>query len=59
MKITLSVSELSEMLGVSSDSIYALVREGQIPYIRIRRRILFHKETIDEWLIQKSLKSKN
>jgi excisionase family DNA binding protein len=51
-KLVLSVSEVAGLLGVSSDSIYAMVREGQIPHIRIRRRILFHQETIHEWLRQ-------
>ncbi|WP_192715210.1 helix-turn-helix domain-containing protein [Paenibacillus sp. OAE614] len=49
-KITYSVAELSELLGVSPDSIYTMVREKQIPFLRIRRRIIFHKETIEEWL---------
>jgi len=46
----MTVNELSEQIGVSTDSIYAMVRENQIPYIRIRRRILFHKEMIEKWL---------
>ncbi|MEC0093421.1 excisionase family DNA-binding protein [Paenibacillus macquariensis] len=50
MKIVLSVIELSEMLAVSTDSIYMMVRENQIPHVRVRRRILFHKETIEDWL---------
>ncbi|OAB26465.1 DNA-binding protein [Paenibacillus macquariensis subsp. defensor] len=50
MKIMMTVNELSENIGVSTDSIYAMVRENQIPYIRVRRRILFHKEMIEKWL---------
>lgn len=49
-KVAFSVKELSNYLGVSPDSIYAMVREQQIPYIRIRRRILFHKDSIDTWM---------
>ncbi|KRE50707.1 hypothetical protein ASG85_20505 [Paenibacillus sp. Soil724D2] len=50
VKSVFSVLELSHYLGVSTDCIYAMVRESQIPYIRIRRRILFHKEAIDVWI---------
>jgi excisionase family DNA binding protein len=50
MKIVLDVKEVSELLGVSTDSIYALVRESKIPHIRIRRRILFHKESLEAWM---------
>ncbi len=46
----LSVIELSEMLGVSPDTVYAMVREKQVPYIRVRRRILFYMDTIVDWL---------
>ncbi|RNB92493.1 DNA-binding protein [Brevibacillus fluminis] len=52
MKIMITVNELSEQIGVSTDSIYAMVRENQIPHVRIRRRILFHKETIERWLMR-------
>ncbi|NOU99507.1 helix-turn-helix domain-containing protein [Paenibacillus sp. LMG 31457] len=45
-----SVNEIAEYLGVSMDCIYAMVREQQIPYVRIRRRILFHRELIEEWV---------
>lgn len=49
-KLVLSVYELSGLIGVSTDVIYTMVREKQIPHIRIRRRILFHQETIESWL---------
>lgn len=51
-KLTLNVNEISELLGISTDSIYAMVREKQIPHIRLRRRILFYHEGIKEWLKQ-------
>lgn len=50
MKMILSVNDLSEMLGVSSDTIYTMVREKKIPHVRVRRRILFYTESIVEWL---------
>ncbi|WP_328804066.1 helix-turn-helix domain-containing protein [Paenibacillus glycinis] len=46
----MTVRELSELLGVSLDSIYSMVKENQIPHVRIRRRILFHREIIENWL---------
>ncbi|MFC5452181.1 helix-turn-helix domain-containing protein [Paenibacillus aestuarii] len=49
-KVILSVKELSVYLGISQDCLYAMVRENQIPFIRVRRRILFYKESIDAWL---------
>ncbi|WHY22194.1 excisionase family DNA-binding protein [Paenibacillus sp. G2S3] len=46
----MSVLELSDYLGVSSDSIYTMVREKQIPFIRVRRRILFDRDSINSWI---------
>lgn len=49
-KQTLSVREVAEMIGVSQTTIYTMVREGQIPHVRVRGRIIFHKGTIEKWL---------
>ncbi|MBY6276800.1 helix-turn-helix domain-containing protein [Symbiobacterium thermophilum] len=47
---TLTVQEVAEYLGVHRDTIYAMVRQKQIPHFRIRRRILFSREAIDAWI---------
>nr|WP_090716876.1 excisionase family DNA-binding protein [Paenibacillus typhae] len=50
MKAVFSVLELSDYLGVSSDCIYTMVRENQIPFVRVRRRILFYRDSINSWI---------
>lgn len=47
---TLTVAEAAQYIGVSQDTMYNMVRENQIPYARARRRILFRKATLDDWL---------
>ncbi|MED1863395.1 helix-turn-helix domain-containing protein [Fictibacillus nanhaiensis] len=47
---TLTVLEIAEYLGVCVDTVYTMVKEKQIPYIRVRRRILFSAEAIDQWI---------
>ena len=49
-KNTLDVAEVAALLGVSHTTIYKLVREKQIPHFRIRSRILFRLESINEWI---------
>jgi excisionase family DNA binding protein len=49
-KITLDVKETASLVGVSTDSIYKMVREKQIPFVQVRKRILFHREKIESWL---------
>ncbi|MGY0691887.1 helix-turn-helix domain-containing protein [Virgibacillus sp. FSP13] len=47
---TLSVKEVALYLGVHTDTIYTMVRLKQIPHVKLRNRILFTQETIDEWM---------
>ena len=49
-KITLNVSEVSELLGISKSFVYQLVGEGELPAIRLGKRILFTKERIVEYI---------
>lgn len=50
MKIALTIIDVSEMLGLSTDCVYRMVRENQLPHVRAGRRILFHKPVILDWL---------
>ncbi|ASN05788.1 helix-turn-helix domain-containing protein [Virgibacillus necropolis] len=47
---TLTVREVADYLGLHTDIIYAMVKEKQIPHLKIRRRILFTKQSIDLWI---------
>lgn len=47
---TLTVAEAAAKLGVHEDTIYTMVRLKQIPHVRVRRRIFFRSETLDEWM---------
>lgn len=49
-KITLTVKEAAELLGVSTTSIYTMVREEEIPHARVRSKIIFHRDTLEAWL---------
>lgn len=54
MKKTYTVNEIAQYLNVSTDSIYTMVREKQIPHVRIRRRIIFLDEVVEQWLKEQS-----
>ncbi|WP_158738668.1 helix-turn-helix domain-containing protein [Alteribacillus sp. YIM 98480] len=47
----MDVKEVSEYLRTSTDTIYDMVRKKEIPHFRVRRRIFFHKEKIDNWVM--------
>ncbi|MFM9535739.1 helix-turn-helix domain-containing protein [Lysinibacillus sp. IITD104] len=50
-KLTMSVDEVANELGVSKTTIYTMARQKEIPHTKVRGRILFHKPTIEQWLI--------
>lgn len=56
-RITLTVKEAADYIGVSKDLIYKLVRENDIPNVRVANRILFRKIAIDKWMQEKEQRS--
>lgn len=58
-RITLEVKEIARLIGVSQTTIYKMVSENQIPHVKVRGRILFHKETVEKWLRGELPASKN
>lgn len=46
----LKINELCQYLKMPRSSIYALVQEKSIPFLRIGRLIRFKREEIDSWL---------
>lgn len=48
-KITLDVKGVCDLLGISSTTVYAMVRENQLPHFRVRGKILFNRNVIELW----------
>ncbi len=46
----LTVSEVGQLLGVSSPRAYALVAAGKIPAVRFGRRIRVPAQAFEKWL---------
>jgi len=56
---TLSVKEAAIYIGVSKDLIYQLVKENKLPHLKLGRRILFRKNTLDTWMLEQETLSLN
>jgi len=50
MKTTLSEKEFAQAVNLSRTTLWRLREKGQLPHIRIGRRILFTQEHIDQFL---------
>ena len=46
-RLTYTVPEVAELLGISRSSAYECVRRGEIPALTLGRRVVIAKATID------------
>jgi excisionase family DNA binding protein len=46
--LTLSVPEAAKLLGVSRDLVYDLVAQGELPALRLGRRIVLPRRALEE-----------
>lgn len=45
-----TADEVAARIGMSTDWVYAEVRAGRIPHLRLGRYVRFRDASIDEWL---------
>jgi excisionase family DNA binding protein len=50
----LLASEVAALLRTSRKSVYSMIERGQLPVVRIGRRVLIREDDLLEWLRQKS-----
>ena len=55
-KRLLNINEMSEYVGISPGSLYVWVSRGRIPHVKIGRKLMFDKRTIDKWIDSKVVK---
>jgi excisionase family DNA binding protein len=48
----IAAEEVADLLGMSRDWVYAEVRAGRIPHIRLGRYVRFRRESIEAWLLE-------
>ena len=56
-KLTYSVTEIAELLGIGRSKAYELVRSGTIPSLRLGRRIVIPKLALSRFLEEGALKN--
>jgi excisionase family DNA binding protein len=49
-RLTYSLSEVGRLLGLGRNSVYAAVKNGELPTLRIGRRLLVPKAKLDRLL---------
>ena len=51
-KLTLSVQEAADLIGISKPKMFDLLHNGEIPYKRIGKKILISHQVLVEWINQ-------
>ncbi len=46
----ISVQEAADYIGLSPDTVYTMVSEQRIPYVKVGRRTMFDVGHLDDWL---------
>lgn len=49
-RLAYTVPEVAQLLGLSTDKVYELVRGNIIPHIRLGRRIIIPRKRFEAWL---------
>ena len=49
-KMTLSVNEAAELIGISRPKVYDLLRDGTLPSIHVGKKIVIPKQAVIDWL---------
>jgi excisionase family DNA binding protein len=49
MPITLNIQEAAAMLGVDRGTLRSLLRQGELPHKRLKRRVLIPKEAVEKY----------
>ncbi len=49
-RVTITADELAALLGVDRKTVYEGAARGEIPSVRLGRRVLFARAAIDAWL---------
>lgn len=49
-KLCISVPEAARLLGLGRNSVYEAVRRGEVPAVRVGRRLVVPIRALEEWL---------
>ena len=49
-KMTLSVREAAELIGISKPSMYEVVRTGKVRSVKVGKKILISRQSLMDWL---------
>lgn len=53
-RMSLTVKETAELLGVSTNTVYQLIRRDDFPSLRLGKKVLVNRKELQNWLDKQS-----
>jgi excisionase family DNA binding protein len=50
MKLLLSAREAAKAMSISERTLWTLTKEGKIPCVRIKKRVLYNLRELERWI---------
>jgi len=54
-QLLVDIRVLADYLGISPDTVYTMVSQRRIPYVKVGRLLRFDLKVIEEWIKQKTI----
>ena len=48
----LDINQVAEFLGISKDTLYKMVNQRRIPFVKVGRLLRFERDALDAWIRQ-------
>ena len=51
----LSIPEVARFLGISQHTLYTMVSQQRVPFVKVGRRVLFDPDHLNQWIKQSTV----
>ncbi len=51
----LSIPEVARFLGISQHTLYTMVSQQRVPFVKVGRRVLFDPDHLNRWIKQSTV----
>lgn len=55
-KLVYTVTETAQILNIGMNKAYELIQQQQIPNLRVGRKILIPKQSLEKWLVKSAVR---
>jgi excisionase family DNA binding protein len=49
-RLAMSIRDAARQMGISERTLFSLTKSGEVPHLRIGKRVLYRREALEAWL---------